>query len=394
MGLSSSLTSTPPPATSFPRDTAVQVEVYGTKDWARIAQSWSELHKESPHSSFYLSADWTAAWLEVFGGLLQPQFLLFKAEELTVGACLLVESQERRGPFKVRRIYLNTVGGDPEDRTLMEFNNVLCLAGWEDRVAAALGAHLQNLEWDEFVIEGVLPGPVLTSLQSRCFPDLAAPAVSVMPSYYVDLDELRQRGLAYETLLSPNTREQIRRSVKLYGKVGEIAVDVAVDLRTAEAYFEEMCRLHQSTWLARGESGAFAPGRRLNFHRALIRRAFPNGGIQMVRVSVGDETIGILYNFIERGKVYFFQSGFQYRPEKHLKPGLVTHSCAVRFCLTAGYREYDFLAGDARYKRSLAKTSRPMAWVVFARPRLKLAVIETLRVCKSRARKFGRGLLR
>lgn len=363
------------------------------QDWPRISHFWSDLHRKSPHSSFYLSPDWTAAWVETFGELLQPQFLVFKADELAVGACLLVEVREPRGPFNVKRIYLNTAGGDPADRTLMEFNNLLCLGGWEDEVAEALGAHLRGLEWDEFAIEGIVPGPVLSAIQSRCFPDLS-PELSTMPRLWVDLDQLRRTGSGYEDSLSSNTREQIRRSMKLYKQMGEVLADVAADLTTAQDYFDEMCRLHQASWQARGETGAFAPGRRLDFHRELIGRAFPNGGIQMMKVSAGDETIGILYNFVERGKVYFFQSGFQYRPEKHLKPGLVTHSMAVRFCQEAGFSEYDLLAGDAQYKRSLAKNSRPMAWVVFARPRIKLRLIEALRACKRRVRKLRRGFIR
>ena len=392
MALPAALTSIPAHLPGLPHR-RVRVECHQVGDWPQIAQIWSELHKDSPHSSFYLSPDWISAWLEIFGQLLQPQFLLFKAEDLTVGACLLVQAQEPRGPFKVKRVYLNTVGGSPEDRTLMEFNGILCLAGWEEEIAAALGSHLEQFDWDEFVVEGILPGPVLSSIQSRSFPGLAQRTVEVMPSYYVNLDELRESRSSYESSLSSNTREQIRRSLRLYAKMGEVRVDVASNLATAESYFEEMCRLHQATWTKRGEDGAFAPGRRLEFHRELIRRAFPNGGIQMVRVAAGGETIGILYNFVQSGKVYFFQSGFQYRPEKHLKPGLVTHLCAVRFCLEAGFSEYDFLAADAQYKRSLAKDSRSMAWVVFARPRTKLRFIEALRACKRRVRKLGKGLV-
>jgi CelD/BcsL family acetyltransferase involved in cellulose biosynthesis len=147
----------------------------------------------------------------------------------------------------------------------------------------------------------------------------------------------------------------------------------------------EMITLHQRTWNARGEPGAFTSARKVAFHQALIRRAFPRGAIQLLRVSAGQETIGILYNFLQNGKVYFYQSGLNYGEAKHLKPGLVAHASAIRYCLEQGLNEYDFLAGDARYKRSLAKDSRPLAWVVFSRPHFKLALIEFLRAIK---RKF------
>ena len=97
-----------------------------------------------------------------------------------------------------------------------------------------------------------------------------------MPSYYVNLEQLRQSGASYESSLSSNTREQLRRSVRRYVTIGEVRVEVATELFRAEQLFDEMCGMHQSRWQKKGETGAFGPGRRLEFHRTLIRRAFEN----------------------------------------------------------------------------------------------------------------------
>jgi CelD/BcsL family acetyltransferase involved in cellulose biosynthesis len=170
--------------------------------------------------------------------------------------------------------------------------------------------------------------------------------------------------------------------VRLYRSFGAIRVEVAHNLAKAMEFFDEMCALHQSTWKGRGEPGAFASPRTVAFHRALIRRAFGRGAIQMLRLKAGEQTVGILYNFVQDGKVSFYQSGFNYMQHKHLKPGLVTHAYAIQACLALGFDEYDFLAGDAQYKRSLAKNCRQLAWVIFARPSRKLALIEFLRAIK------------
>lgn len=361
----------------------LNLSVYQSQQWPQVAKLWAELDQASPYSSFYLSNEWTAAWLDTFGELLRPEILVFEHGNTAVGICLLVRSTEQRGPFRVKRIYLNTVGGEIADRTLMEFNNLLCRTGWEEKTSKALSAHLQSLEWDEFAVEGIFPGPILDCFLRNGF-SVLPPVISALPSYYVDLEQLRQSKTSYESLLSSNTREQLRRSLKKYEQLGEIRLEAAGDLPRAEGLFEEMCGLHQSRWRKKGEEGAFAPGRRLDFHRTLIRQAFAKGSIQLLRVTAGEQTIGILYNFVKSGKVYFFQSGFNYSGDKHLKPGLVTHTFAVRHCLNAGFTDYDFLAGDAQYKRSLAKNRRQLAWVVFARPRVKLFVIERLRIIKRR----------
>jgi len=364
----------------------ISVSVYGASDWARVAAIWTELAHVSPYSSFYLSADWIAAWLEVFGKTLSLQILVFEEQSHAVGICLLTCALERRGPFRVLRIYLNTGGEPVAERTLMEFNNILCLPGKEEAVAEALGIYVRGLAWDEFAIGGVCPGIILDSLQTKAFSGVR-PKINLRSTFFVDLDTLRGSGLAYLDSLSSNTRCQIRRSLKTYTKRGTIKTEIAPDLPTAELFFAEMCRMHQSRWTNRGEEGAFAPGRRLEFHRALIRQAFAKGSIHLLKVSAGDQTIGILYNFVQDGRIYFFQSGFNYCGDGRLKPGLATHACAIQYYLDSGFSKYDFLVGDARYKRSLAKHSAPLAWTVFPRQTIKTILIDSLRFLKRRTKR-------
>ena len=277
----------------------VTISVYSLKDWPRVEPLWGKLADSSPYSSFHLSAEWIGSWLDIFGELLQSQILIFEDQGVAVGACLLVKSNQRQGPFRVRRIYLNTGGEDPADRGTAEFNDLLCLPGYEQAIAKALGAHLSALEWDEFAVDGMCPGPILSKLQSDCFPGLLLTSI-VRPSFHVNLDHLRQSGIPYERSLSPNTRQQLRRSLRFYSHLGSVRTEVAQDIARVEEFFDEMIQLHNLTWKGRGEPGAFASTRRLAFHRSLIRRAFARGCIQMLRVTTGNETIGVLYTILCR----------------------------------------------------------------------------------------------
>lgn len=364
----------------------ITVSVHGASDWPSLAPIWADLARTSPHSSFYLSAEWIAAWLEVFVGSIPFQLLKFDEQGRTVAVCLLTCMLESRGPFRLLRIYLNSGGEPVAERTLMEFNNILCVSGKEEMVAEALGHYLSNMTWDEFAIGGICPGAVLNALQCKAFPGLPA-TMNLRASSFVDLDALRNSAVSYLESLSPNARAQVRRSLRHYADRGAIETEIAPDLVTAERYFEEMCHLHQAVWISRGEPGAFAPGRRLDFHRTLIRAAYAKGSIHLLRVTAGGQTLGILYNFQQNGKIYFFQSGINYGSDRRLKPGLVTHACAIQHYMDLGFSQYDFLAGDAQYKRSLAKTSAPLAWVVFSRPSFKTSFIQSLRRLKQRLKR-------
>jgi CelD/BcsL family acetyltransferase involved in cellulose biosynthesis len=59
-----------------------------------------------------------------------------------------------------------------------------------------------------------------------------------------------------------------------------------------------------------------------------------------------------------------YQSGFAYcGKEGQAKPGLTCHHAAIRVALDQALDVYDFLAGDDRYKRSLADQSQPQFWL-------------------------------
>jgi CelD/BcsL family acetyltransferase involved in cellulose biosynthesis len=127
---------------------------------------------------------------------------------------------------------------------------------------------------------------------------------------------------------------------------------------------EAMAVLHQATWSARGRPGSFAEPFFRRFHRALIARAIPRGEATLLKVSCDQAVVGVLYNFVHRGRMSAYQSGFAYRAgEPQAKPGLTCHYRAIQFALDQGLDIYDFLAGEDRYKRSLADFSGRQNWV-------------------------------
>ena len=110
---------------------------------------------------------------------------------------------------------------------------------------------------------------------------------------------------------------------------------------------------------------------------------FPHNDVLLLELRAGEEIIGVLYNFVYRGRVYFYQSGFRYSEDSRLKPGLLSHYLAIRHCLAQPIlTEYDFLAGDAQYKRSLAADLRPLTWMVVRRSTPATFLFRALRFTK------------
>jgi hypothetical protein len=358
----------------------LEIAVSSWDKWPTVREHWERLSAAVSQPSFFMTSDWVDTWLSIFGSKLKPQFLLFKEQGLVVGACLLVRRWQWKGPVLLRIIYLNTAGEDPKDGTCIEYNDLLCKPGFEQAIAFSLASYLQKYRWDQLMLNGFQSGEGLAALKNAYV--VREATVSSKPTFYINLEHIRYIGQEYEQFLSSNTRRQIRRSCELYQQQGVITLQRARDTDDALAMLNNLSQLHQKTWVVRGKPGVFSSDRFCRFHQQLIRNTFDKGYIQLLSVQSGSSTIGILYNFTYAGRVYFYQSGFDYTEDNRYKPGMVTHFHAVKECLKLGYTEYDFLAGDSQYKRSLSTASRELHWVIIKRNTLVNHLENTLRTIK------------
>jgi CelD/BcsL family acetyltransferase involved in cellulose biosynthesis len=358
------------------------VETHDASAWSAIAEPWRILVEHCGHSTFFVTQEWVATWLETFGPRLAPRFLLFRtSDDRIVGASLLVQNERRRGPFVLRALHLHTAGEKPGESPFLEFNTLLCEPGYEHAMAQALRRHVDELRrdqgWDEFLSAGVVEGAGCEALR-EAFGDLLA-LTDTRPSYYVPLDALRDEGKSYLDSLSSRERTRYRQNAKRYGKHGDLVCERAATVDEALQFLDELTTLHQRTWIARGKPGAFASPVFGQFHRCLIERCAPLGMIDLVRVRAGHTTIGCLYNFVFRRKAYFYQCGFDYDLDERGSPGVVVHALAIQDAIARGHAEYDLLAGDFDYKKKLARHHRELHWLKWRAPSLKMKTYDFAR---------------
>jgi CelD/BcsL family acetyltransferase involved in cellulose biosynthesis len=375
-------------ATSEP----VVVEAHAWHEWPAIRAAWTELVATCPQSTFFVTPDWVEAWLAAFGATLAPTLLVFRSGAACVGASVLVSRCERRGPFVIRRLYLNTAGEDERDSPCVEFNTLLCEPGYELVVAIALRGYVDRVHrgWDELAAEGFVEGPAHEALR------LAFAKVpmtdAVKPSFYVATGELRRSGKDFIQTLGSRDRTRYRQNVRKYGELGELRLERATTVAEASAFLDELAALHQKTWRERGEPGVFASEAFSRFHRELIARCFPLGEIDLLRLRAGTATIGCLYNFVYRSRVYFYQCGYDYAIGERTSPGVVVHAFAIGHAIAAGTAEYDFMAGDVDYKRKLATDQRQLHWLTWRAPSAKMTAFAWLREIRAKLRTVFRRL--
>lgn len=332
-----------------------EIVISGVPDFAALGVKWRDLETRS-HASFFQSWTWTGCLAaERF-----PDPVLVEAREN--GRIVALALFNRRG----RTLYLGENGDKALDCVFIEFNGVLAEAGHERRLTeACLGAARASSEAKSavagflrrrLVLSGVDTATAVSAEETGTVwrsRSLAAPFV-----------ELREANGCFLEGRSANTRQQLRRSNRAYSAIGPVTIERAGTVAQAHGFLDDLAALHQATWVARGQPGAFANPFFGRFHRALIEHGLPRGEIDLLRVTSGAQAIGLLYNFRYRGRSLAYQSGFDYGASgRHQKPGLTCHYEAIRFAAGWGAVRYDFLAGDDRYKRSLADRAENLHWI-------------------------------
>lgn len=333
---------------------------------------WGSLFREAPNASVFLSPAWVQTWLDLYAKDFSGIFVSWWIEDLCLGGSMLFSRKARQGPFPISRIVFNTADEIDENGPFIEYNDLLCRSGYEHVVAEAFASLLSSRKWDQLYLAGYADTSVIARLRNHKLP--GSWDVIEKNSPYIDLESIGEGG--YDQYLSSNARSQIRRSIKLYEERGPVKVTAATSIEECIEYLESLAELHRSLWQSRGEPGGFRSARFIQFHHGLARRLWDERGIEVLKVTAGNDVIGYLYNYLYNNRVFFYQSGFIYDENSKIKPGLVSHYLAISDYLRRGFKDYDFGAGESQYKRTLAKSSRKLCWATIDRSNMRMQIVK------------------
>ncbi len=366
----------PRPATADVRsDAPLRLELMSASERVSATRIWRELEDRLSNVRVTCSSDWMETWLRHYGTRVPHRFAVARRDGVAVGIALLTSGVDQRtGPFGVRTWHVGTSGERDCDSVCVEYNTLLVCH--EDRLAFALALW----DWaarqsgnDEFRLDGFSAEEVAPLLSRH-------PAATVLrkPSCYFDLKSAREDGIDPILRLSQNTRSQVRRSLRrLVEPRGEWVEDVA----DAEPTLMTMIELHQARWTARGEVGSYASQTFREFHLDLLHQLIPSNRMKLFRVTANGRVVGISQLLIDDNRTLVYQGGWA-NVEGSVSVGLVTDYLCLVESLHRGYDAFDFLAGDSTHKQRLTTDANDLVWAAWRRPRMKYAVLDTLRTVK------------
>lgn len=328
----------------------MRASLQGNFDRAAALADWSWLYARAK-PNFFQSPAFVAAWLESAGA--DAGLLRVEDEGATVGLALV-------GGKRVR--WFGETGRPDFDRLYVEDQDVLLpdqIPGADAVRDAALEALVDGSpDAPEFVVRNARP-----ALREACerLAGRRGFALRILRSQATFVVDLSQA----EDSFSSSLRAKIRRSLRRYEERGPMRIVRAETTGERAAAFADLMALHEAYWSERGEQGAFANPELRAFHEHLI--ATSPDACELLRVTAGETTVGVLYNFIAGCRVYNYQSGFRAEDDNQLAPGFTAHALAIGHYRSRAFSVYDLMAGDADYKRRLGREGETLTSLVIER---------------------------
>jgi len=341
---------------------------------------WRALEARS-RSHFFLSWTWIGSWLRLVRDTTPVWLFECRHGDRTVALALLTRFRGRRlkRSLPSTQVLLNEFLADGYNM-VMAYNGLLAEPGMEQRAWDCFldAARKWDEAWDEISLgslpDGELPATPDDRSGLRVRPD------KTFVRWAVPLRPECARPDALLRRMKRKSRQQLRQSLRAYGRLGDLSLRVASNTEEAHAYFDRLEELHTARWEAIGQHGSFQNPRWARFHRDLIDHGFDTGQVQLLEVRCADFPIGLLYGHQYGDTVYMHQTGFYLTDDNALRTGYVCHFEAMRHFAAKGLRNYDLLPDQAdSYKRFFADPGEPIHWVQLQRPRLRFGAERLIR---------------
>ncbi len=347
----------------------MRAELLKSFDKPSLMAEWAQLYAGAA-PNFFLSPPFTSVWLDAAQAGSRVFAVRVTGEDGALRALGLAAAPSKSSFLHPSEVRFLETGRARFDRLYVEYADFL-MAQEDDGEArdAALDALLAGAPASaDFVFRNARPALAAACERAAARNSLDLIVLRQQPTFQIELsDGVSGGGVAGDVTsgFSSSVRAKIRRSLRGYEPRGPLCFEAMRSAIARAEAFEEMLMLHTAYWQARGEPGAFADADLNAFHRGLIDRA-PDAA-DLLRLSAGGDTIGILYNFVAAGRAYNYQSGIRFEAENQVSPGFLCHAFAADHYRKSGFRVYDLMAGEAEYKRRLGVEGETLTSIVLER---------------------------
>lgn len=362
-------------------NTKILINRFNLSDKSLVAKKWQLLERNSTKNIF-LSWQWISNWLD----LVTDNLFLIEANHnnKVVGLGFFVEKERKvLGVFSIKQWWLHRTGVQQQDQIWVEYNDFLldksCSATIRTKMIEAVSTFDSSVK--EVIIG--LSGSEQLNCFDKSFTRLNFLKTSIIKDsgYLVPLSCTKDDYL--NKVLSKNTRNQISRSKKILQSYGKLSFEVFSTPQKLIELYPKIANIHIDKWKDTNEGSGFLNPLFEKFHKSMAMNSL-DSTVQIAVLSLDEVELGYLINFVYNNKVYFYLSALKKNSDNKVKIGLTLHCEAIQYYLDQGVASYDFLCGDARYKKSLSNEKYKLEMKCYYRDSLLLHLERNLKNFKTK----------
>lgn len=343
----------------------MRIDVIDTlPDFVRLEDNWNAVYDADPDAQLFTSWKWLSGWL---GQIVSPWFVLAaKASDKPDAPYVAFMPLRIQTKMEDARFHneLNMAGNFAADYT-----GVLCAPGTEHQAIPAFVRQLKQMNWARLNLENIrLSEPrmrlLLAHFSKASFKTGEIDRVGKIDGIDNNLCPfavLPPDWDSYLGTLSANTRQKIRRLLRLVDETGEYRISESTP-ETIEQDLNTLLEFWKTKWTPRKGDLVHTLVRS---NRAMLMRSFRAGLLFLPTLWKEDRPLAALATLIDKRKhsFLFYMTGrdetFDGPP-----PGVILHAHSIRHAIANGITEYDFLRGNESYKYSFGVKERRIRCVV------------------------------
>jgi len=332
---------------------------------SKLKENWERVYDQDPDSHFFISFSWLSSWLD---GDTTRWFVL--AAKTDAGASDYVAFFPLRMRAKISKDFSFHNELAMAGRGLSDYTGLLSLPEYEDQAIAAFAGHLKKLNWSRFNVDYMRASEsrkakFLSCFSSKNFEFKHIPSINKRDNINNDICPfitLPESFDEYLATLSSNTRQKIRRFMRMVENSDEFRITLP-DADTVDRDIGILLDFWRVKWGSR-------KGNRLNgilnTNREMLKRSFENDALFLPTLWKGERPLSTLGTFIDHRKkaMLFFIAGRDETFSEAPPPGLVLHGWSIRYAIENGFKTYDFLRGNEKYKYSFCSEEEVVKQII------------------------------
>lgn len=327
-------------------DSQSYLETVPPQDYKKIEKIWSKLHEDTQKEGPFLAPEWIKYWYNAC--YIKPTLITYYSNNILAGACFIGELKRKKFGINFRTALLNQSGDRESDQAWIEYNDLLCPDEHKGHFYRLLTEYLQQKGFDLFHLSMLHEN---AAKQYKHLLSVQRYDEVITKGYKTNLQN-NANGFIFEKL-SKNTRSQTRRSNRnLECAFGPLKVLLPKSTKEKSDFFDILATFHIQKWGTTPDGSGF---NNLSFVKHQKKLLVGTDLSQIIGVFAGDTPLGFCINYLYENQVYFYCSGVNRTiATSHMKPGYSMHLALMEHYATMGFKTYDFLGGESRYKASLS----------------------------------------